>query len=370
MELEQIGKYTILDRLSSGKTANAYRAVDPTANRLVFLKILNIPEGISPLERHSLVDHFYGEARSAGGLTHPNLVTLYEIGEDLGRHYIAMEFLEGVSVRRLLDEQGRLPMDQAVEIARCVCQALVYAHKKGVIHRDVKPDNIVVMEEMAVKLTDFGIARVEGDIRRTQVGIILGSPAYMSPEQIKGAAIDARTDIFSLGVCLYEMLSGRKPFDAPSATAVMQAIVKDPPRPLEDAPESLQNILRKAMAKDPAYRYPGAAEMLADLKAFRPDGILLPEPPEGLPAGAEEAVERTLQPTLAPQEIAELRESLLTPPPHTRRFSWVGALFAVVLLAITAAGAYLYARLNPPPGPAQASENRPFAAYARPIPPA
>jgi len=375
MDIVQIGKYTILDTIAASKTTNVYRAVDPTTNRVVFLKVLNIPQGISALDRRSLIDHFYGEARSAGGLSHPNIVILYEIGEDAGRHYIAMEYLEGLSVRKLLDRDGCLPLSQAVEIARCVCAALDYAHRRGIIHRDVKPDNIIVLEDGPVKLTDFGIARIEGDIRRTQIGIVLGSPAYMSPEQIKGLPVDARTDIFSLGVCLYEMISGRKPFDAPTATAVMHCIVKEPPQPLEDIPEALRNILWKALEKEAIHRYSSAAEMLADLRALEISSTALSRSSlraTPSPDGDGEAIESTLQP-LSPSPVAveNLRHALQERNAPRRRFSPLSPIIALLVIAATATGTYLYARRDfphqPPPAPPPVSVP-PVENYARPLP--
>ncbi len=262
-----LGKYRILREIGGGGMARVYEAEDQTIGRKVALKVLAVPPVVPESERFLLVERFQQEARSAGTLSHPNIVTLYEVGEADGVHYITMELLTGKTVRELLQERGRIPVDQALNILLQVARALEYAHRQGVVHRDVKPDNIVVTDEGQVKLTDFGIARAANDLLRTQKGVLVGSPAYMSPEQILGEPVDHRTDIYSLGVTAYEMLTGRKPFDAPTVTAVMHRITYDEPDTAPELPRSAEAALRHALAKKPEERSPSAVAFVEELSA-------------------------------------------------------------------------------------------------------
>lgn len=273
-----VGKYRILREIGGGGMAQVFEAEDQTIGRKVALKVLVVPPAVPESEKSLLIERFQQEARSAGTLSHSNVVTLYEVGEANDVHYIAMELLTGKTVRQLLHEKGRLPVDQTLNILLQVARALDYAHKQGVVHRDVKPDNIVVTEEGLVKLTDFGIARVANDLLRTQKEVLMGSPAYMSPEQILGEAIDYRTDIFSLGVTAYEMLTGRKPFDAPAVTAVMHRIVYDEPDAARELPSIAQLALRHALAKKPDARPPSASAMIEELtSAYYGAAVVSPE---------------------------------------------------------------------------------------------
>jgi len=224
------------------------------------------------------IQRFYREARAAGGLSHPNIVTIYEVGEDAGRHYIAMEFLEGPTLRESLQGGQAMPVDRAVRIAAQIADALDYAHRHGVIHRDIKPDNVHLVEPTTPKLTDFGIARIEAESNITLSGQVFGTPSYMSPEQVAGGEIDARTDVFSLGVMLFEMVSGRKPFIGESVVTITYNIVHETPVMPPEIPEWLAAILRKALAKRPEERYATAAEMAEGLRVQRAPG--------GAPAGA------------------------------------------------------------------------------------
>src|SRR5262249_279867 len=183
-------------------------------------------------QRREGIEGFYREAKAAGGLSHPNIVTIHEVGEENGRHFIAMEYLEGQTLREVLQVQGVLPIPEAVRIATGVADALDYAHQHGVVHRDVKPDNVYLLADGRVKLTDFGIASLmlEGSLRGD--GQIFGTPSYMSPEQVAGKVIDPRSDTFSLGVMLYEMISGRKPFPGDSVITITYNIMNMEPVPL------------------------------------------------------------------------------------------------------------------------------------------
>jgi len=260
-----IGKYRIVRQLGVGGMAHVYEAQDELIGRTVALKVLVLPSIISESERLDMVRRFEREARSAGKLSHPNIVTIYEVGSANGLHYIAMEFMHGKTARQVLNEEGKLPPDRVLNIVKQVASALDYAHARGVIHRDVKPDNIALLEDGIVKLTDFGIARLANDLVRTQAGIMVGSPAYMSPEQIVGDEIDGRSDVFSLGVTTYELLTGSKPFDASTITAVMHKIIYEQPAPAAELSPAVERVLRKAMEKEPAKRYQSARAFAEDL---------------------------------------------------------------------------------------------------------
>lgn len=245
--------------------AHVYEALDETIGRTVALKVLVLPSIISESERLDMLRRFEREARSAGKLSHPNIVTIYEVGSANSMHYIAMEFMHGKTARELLNEEGRLPPDRVLSVVKQVSSALDYAHARGVIHRDVKPDNIALLEEGIAKLTDFGIARLANDLVRTQAGIMVGSPAYMSPEQIIGEEIDGRSDIFSLGVTTYELLTGSKPFDASTITAVMHKIIYEQPAPTDLLTPAVERVLRRALEKDPNKRHSSARAFAEDL---------------------------------------------------------------------------------------------------------
>jgi len=326
-----IGKYRIVRQLGVGGMAHVYEAVDELIGRTVALKVLVLPSIISESERLDMVRRFEREARSAGKLSHPNIVTIYEVGSANGMHYIAMEFMHGKTAREVLNEEGRLAPDRVLSIVKQVASALDYAHARGVIHRDVKPDNIALLEEGIVKLTDFGIARIANDLVRTQAGIMVGSPAYMSPEQIVGDEIDGRSDVFSLGVTTYELLTGSKPFDASTITAVMHKIIYEQPAPVEDLSPAVERVLRKAMEKEPAKRYQSARAFAEDLGLAMLTSGVQGETDifHARPQPSKPEVEKTVI-TTPPEEV---------PVPARRRGrGWVAGVAVVVLVA---AGAWI-----------------------------
>ncbi len=220
-----LGKYQIIREIARSNDI-VYEAYDPLMNRRIALKELAMPSGASDAQRDDRIRRFSREAKAAGSLNHPNIVTIFEFGEDSGRHFIAMEFLEGHNLRNELDTHGFLAADRAIEITLEVLDALDYAHKNGVIHRDIKPENIQLLPDGRVKLTDFGIARITFEPNLTIDGQVFGTPSYMSPEQVVGREIDARSDVFGVGVILYEMLSGQKPFQGDSVVSITYGIVK------------------------------------------------------------------------------------------------------------------------------------------------
>src|SRR5262245_2105488 len=257
-------RYVIRRKLGSGGMADVYLAEDQELGRRVALKLLN--------DRHAaddqFVERFRREAQSAAGLSHPNIVSIFDRGRAEGTYYIAMEFLEGRTLKELLIRNGPTPIPIAIDYARQILSALSFAHRNGIIHRDIKPHNIVVGSDGRLKVTDFGIAR-SGASQMTEAGSIVGTAQYLSPEQARGARVDPRSDIYSLGIVLYEMLTGHVPFTGDTAVEIAMkhlSEVPEPPSKLRpDVPHDLDAVVMRALAKDPEQRYGSAEEMDADL---------------------------------------------------------------------------------------------------------
>lgn len=254
-------RYELIDKIGSGGMATVYRARCQTLDRMVAVKILKDELAADP----SLVSRFKSEAMAAARLSHPNLVNIFDVGEDDGIHYIVMEYIEGHTLRDAIAEQGFLSPQQAVNIAVMVCDGLEHAHSRGLIHRDIKPHNILVTRDGKVKIADFGIARVVNTSTITYGSNVMGSVYYISPEQAKGEVVGPETDIYSLGCVLYEMLTGRPIFDGDSPiTVALKHVHEDPvpPRTIRpEIPSGLERIILRAVAKDPAVRYHSANEM-------------------------------------------------------------------------------------------------------------
>jgi len=269
--ISQLGRYEVIGELGQGAMGLVYKAKDPLIDRTVAIKTISLNLALEEKEEYEA--RFYQEAKAAGRLSHPNIVTIYDVGKSGDVAYIAMEFLQGRELRDILNEDSHLPVDQVLDIVMQVAQGLAYAHEHGIVHRDVKPSNIMVIRDGHVKITDFGIARMASSAVHTQTGMVLGSPKYMSPEQVMGKAIDQRSDIFSLGVMLYEMLTGQAPFNGENVNAIMYQTlnaVPAPPSTLNPAvPEMANFILAKALAKKLEDRYQNAKDFAADLHACR-----------------------------------------------------------------------------------------------------
>ncbi|MBC8104830.1 MAG: protein kinase [Cytophagales bacterium] len=265
---QTLGRYQIVREIARSNDV-VYEALDPTMNRRVAVKELALTASLVGEARRQRIERFYREARAAGAMSHPNIVTIYEVGEDRGRYFIAMEYLEGGTLREKLSLSGALPLSEALKVGIALCDALDYAHHHGIVHRDIKPDNVHLLPGGRVKLTDFGIARIAHEEQLTVAGQVFGTPSYMSPEQILGGQIDARTDIFSLGVLLYEMTTGRKPFTQPgdSVITITYRITHDPPPVPTGVPYSIESAFDRALSKDPAGRYATAADFRAALVA-------------------------------------------------------------------------------------------------------
>ena len=259
-----LGKYQIIREIARSNDI-VYEAYDPAMNRRVAIKELNFPGGGSA-QRDERIRRFQREIKAAGSLTHPGIVTIYEMGEDDGRHYMAMEYLDGKTLRNELDTSGLLPPGRALEVTIAVLEALEFAHNNGVIHRDIKPENIQMLSNGRIKLTDFGIARLTFEPNITIDGQVFGTPSYMSPEQVVGKEIDARSDLFSVGSVLFEMLAGQKAFPGDSVVSISYAIMNTEPTMPPSANFTLQQLIRSLIDKTVSMRYPNAA---AALKAAR-----------------------------------------------------------------------------------------------------
>lgn len=300
MTNQKIGRYEILSTLGQGAMGVVYRATDPLLERTVAIKTINLE--LSKDEFEEFEERFYREARSAGRLNHPNIVTIHDVGNNNDIAYMAMEFLEGDELRDILDAGAPLSLDRIAEIASQVADGLAFAHEHGVVHRDIKPSNIMILKNGGVKITDFGIALIPS-ASRTMAGMILGSPKYMSPEQVVGQDVDGRSDIFSLGVVLYEMLTGKPPFTGDNISAIMFRILNEmPAEPCTlkpGLPEAFNYIIAKAMAKHPDERYQNAGEMAEDLHHY----LSLPVPANSL-VPAEDKL-RTLERRARPRVEAD-----------------------------------------------------------------
>lgn len=337
-------KYRIVREIARSNDV-VYEAVDATMGRRLAVKELLIPPNLTGQARRERIERFNREARAAGRLSHPNIVTVYDFGEDNGRYFIAMEFLEGGTLRDLLQARGALPVEEAVEIACQVLAALQHAHTHQVIHRDVKPDNIHILPDGQIKLTDFGIARLTEEASLTGEGQVFGTPSYMSPEQIEGRFIDHRSDIFSLGVVLYEMLAGRKPFTGDSVVSITYNIMHAVPAPLTGVSFAIEQVVMRALSKDPARRYNSADEMRRELKnAATVPSIFLPSSlPSGMGTGYGAG---------SPAALPGYNPAPSLPPPSAP--------------PMPTAGGTVYA---PPPSPAPASPpsvQGPFATWGAP----
>jgi eukaryotic-like serine/threonine-protein kinase len=267
--VQKIGRYEITGELGKGAMGQVYKAVDPNIGREVALKTMRMD--VHGMENEEMLKRFKNEARAAGVLNHPNIVTIYDAGDVDGLFYIAMEFVDGEMLHSQMAEQRQLPADRVVQISRDICAGLDYAHSKGVIHRDVKPANMMITQTGVTKIMDFGIAKAGGGM--TSTGQVLGTPNYMSPEQVKGKELDGRSDLFSFGVMLYEMVTGEKPFAGQNVTTIIYKVVNEnpvPPRELDvTIHPGLSAVIEKSLQKDPAMRYQTGAELVRDLESYR-----------------------------------------------------------------------------------------------------
>src|SRR5262245_17192765 len=362
------GRYRIIRKLGAGGMADVYLAEDQELGRQVAIKILN--------DRHaaddSFIERFRREAKNAAGLSHPNIVSIYDRGEAEGTYYIAMEFLDGRSLKELIVGRGPAPIKTAIDYARQILAAVGFAHRHGIVHRDIKPHNVLVGSEGRLKVTDFGIAR-SGASQMTEVGSIIGTAQYLSPEQARGAPVDQTSDLYSVGVVLFEMLTGQVPFtgDTPLEIAMkhLSEVPKPPSELRPEVPHDLDSVVLRALAKDPSERYQEAGEMDADLARVL----------EGLPVDPETETAATAvlsgSGVLAAAPTSVLtKPTVATPrtvppgdgppagyygyegPPRRRRPIWPWVLSILLLLAAGAAAWFAYTKIQD-----QLDANKPVA---------
>jgi beta-lactam-binding protein with PASTA domain/predicted Ser/Thr protein kinase len=336
VERQTIGeRYTVEARIGQGGMAEVFRGFDPSLDRTVAIKVL-----VHPFDRDAgFVARFRREAQAAARLNHPNIVGVYDAGADGDTQYIVMEYIEGRTLASFLAGGGLPTATQAVELAEKVASALQAAHEHGIIHRDIKPANVMVTRAGAVKVMDFGIARVQTDATAPQTSSVIGTPAYFSPEQAQGQPVDARSDIYSLGCVLYEMLAHHQAFtgDTPVAIAYKQVNETPPPPSASnpDVPPRLDAVVMKCLAKNPANRYQTAGELIADLERVR-QGIDVEATPL-LPVVGD---------ATATQVIARQPTEVMPPPEpeQSSRRVWLGVLIGALIVALLGVGGYLLAQ--------------------------
>src|SRR5256885_7746423 len=344
------GRYRILRKLGTGGMANVYLAEDEVLGRRVAIKILN--------DRHAGDDQFgerfRREAKNAAGLNHPNIVSIYDRGEAEGTYYIAMEYLDGRSLKELIVGRGPAPVNVAIDYACQILGAIRFAHRHGIVHRDIKPHNVLVDAEGRLKVTDFGIARAGGS-QMTEAGSIIGTAQYLSPEQAKGSPVDQTSDLYSVGVVLYELLTGVVPFtgDTPVEIAMkhLSSMPEAPSAQRAEIPRDLDMIVLRALAKDPADRYQSAEEMDADLARAARGVSVSPETEEAATtvlAGAGLSAPTVIQ-RLPPPPKPVAREPGYYEyeiPVRPKRSFWPWLVTIGLVIAAAVAGFYAYQQIQ------------------------
>jgi serine/threonine-protein kinase len=350
------GRYKVIRKLGAGGMANVYLAEDQELGRRVAIKILN--------DRHAndeqFVERFRREAKNAAALSHPNVVSIYDRGDAEGTYYIAMEFLDGRSLKELIVSRGPAPVNVAVEYARQILSALRFAHRHGIVHRDIKPHNALVDSEGRVKVTDFGIARA-GASQMTEAGSIVGTAQYLSPEQARGSGVDQRSDLYSLGIVLYELLTGTVPFNGDTPVEIAMKHLSQTPEPPSakrpDLPREIDLVVMRALAKDPDDRYQSAEEMDADLDRVARGAAVSAETEESatMIMRSPQTIPGPTSSTAATMIAPPRRGAALPPPPpvyydleepiHRRPvWPWIAALLFVVGAGI--GGWFLYSQIS------------------------
>ena len=364
------GRYRIIRKLGSGGMANVYLAEDEELGRRVAIKLLNDRYANDEL----FIERFRREAKSAAGLSHPNIVSIYDRGEAEGTYYIAMEVIEGRSLKELILTRGPLPITAALTFAREILDALRFAHRHGIIHRDIKPHNILIGERL--KVTDFGIARA-GTSQMTEAGSIMGTAQYLSPEQARGAPVAAASDLYSVGIVLYEMLTGKVPFTGDSPIEIAMKHLNDPPKPPSrirpEIPEELDQVVLRALAKQPEQRYQTAEEFSEDLTRVEAGLPVAPETAEAatavitgataLQTGATEVLDpEDATRVTSPRPYTTRRPPPTYPPSYgyeepARKGSRAGPWLLVLLLLAAAAlaGWYVFTQIEEQLGSATAA---------------
>ncbi|HUU51679.1 MAG TPA: serine/threonine-protein kinase [Candidatus Heimdallarchaeota archaeon] len=267
--MEKIGKYKIIGELGKGAMGIVYKGIDPDINREVAIKLIRFDMVSEDSEKEDAARRFIREAQSAGNLEHPNIITIYEVGREDNQTFIVMQYVDGESLKQAISAGKRFSPVEVVDLMTCLCDALELAHQNKIVHRDIKPGNILLDKQGRPYLVDFGVARMEMSTM-TQSGTIVGTPSYMSPEQIQGIRVDSRADIFSLGVIIYEMLTGKRPFEGDHITTIVYKIMNEEPTNIremkKDLPDGFEQVINKALEKDSNKRYQSCKELAADLK--------------------------------------------------------------------------------------------------------
>jgi serine/threonine-protein kinase len=368
--MERIGRYEITGELGRGAMGVVYRAKDPAIGRTVAIKTIRLGDITDPDEQKKMRDRLMREARSAGVLSHPNIVTIYDIGEEGTMAYIAMEYVSGSSLEQLIRREGALDGAQILRTLRETAAALDYAHEQGIIHRDIKPGNIMINEAGASKITDFGVAKITSQ-NMTQADMVLGTPNYMPPEQVEAKGVDGRADQFSLAVIAYELLTGEKPFGGETLAGLLFQIVKREPSPAHQLNatlgEAASSAIAQAMRKDPKERFAKCSAFVRALES----GLSASPGWKPLPRGA--ASEQVTVVASASAISAPAASAPVLPPPRRRgrdldepRRKWPWAAAAVVALAAIAGGAGWY--LNEPEHHAVMTETPQPVAVGKPSP--
>ena len=316
-------RYEILEKIGVGGMATVYRAKCHVLNRDVAIKVLK-DEFTTDSE---FINRFNAEAQSAASLTHPNIVSVYDVGQSDDMYYIVMELIKGKTLKEIISDEGRIPWKWSLNIAKQIASALEIAHKNGIVHRDIKPHNIIITEDGIAKVTDFGIAKAVTTATMTSYGNTLGSVHYFSPEHARGATTDAKTDIYSLGIVMYEMVTGRVPFDADTPVSVaLKQVQEKPIEPISinpEIPEGLNYIILKAMEKDKNLRYNSARELLQDLD-------ILAKNPEVDFNSLEESIKKQVTTFIPKQDIKE--EKLMDKPAVKYGLIAGGIIIAILLV--------------------------------------
>ena len=292
MNLTKLGRFDVIREIGKGAMGQVFLANDPKIERKVAIKTIVLPPGTSEDEARETSQRFLREAQAAGKLLHPNIVTIFDVGEEAGVSFIAMEFIEGETLEKYTRPENLLSLRRVQEVVEQAASALDYAHQNHVIHRDIKPANLMMLKGGVLKVTDYGLAK-NPSANLTQAGVLLGTPSYMSPEQIQGHELDGRSDLFSLGVVLYELLTGVRPFDGDSISTIIYRVLYEDPRPPAAynpaLPPEINGILERALEKEPEERYQIGSELVADLaKAFAglpPETLSRPLPGMSRPPG-------------------------------------------------------------------------------------
>jgi eukaryotic-like serine/threonine-protein kinase len=349
--ITKAGRYELLGELGRGAMGVVYRAHDPVIGRTVAVKTLRVTEHASGLSQEELLRRFHTEARAAGLLSHPNIVSVYDAGKEDDFFYITMELVEGKSLQDLIGERHAFPLARILRLMQQACSGLEFAHQHNVVHRDIKPANLILTPDDTLKISDFGTAKIL-QFQTAQTGQIVGTPSYMSPEQIKGRPVDGRSDIFSLGGVLYELLTGEKPFPGDTITAVIYKIVSEEPRAPRELDSSihpgLSAIVMRALAKSPGARFQSCCQFFDALQNYRD------YQPGNVPPSLSEPTERPAAEPASTFAMSSVPVLSASPEPVKQGGSIWLALF---LLGVIGAAGYkvwpalreLWQRTQPPP---------------------